>query len=328
VLSFDVIWGLALDRRARIYAIDAARIVRVFDTSGALVRTIGRPGQGPGEISAGIGIALSPDEQLWVADPGAQRYTIFDSAGHYDTTVRRPFVGGAVVSWRGRFTTGGQLLDQDLSMNPPGRQTDVVLRLSPSTGRFDSLAVLSERVAEFTVGAQPYPRAPVPYTPFLTWRADRSGCLWIGTTDQYRITKVCHGDSLLTIEKEWRPLPVADRERDSVLARLQWFAKAGGTIDRRRIPEHKPAFSAFWVDDDGYLWVKPYMTAGEEGRSLDVFAPSGRYLGAVPLDFVLARSRGPGVDPPFVVAGNLLVATTVDSDGVNSIVVAEVLGRL
>ena len=325
-VMFDVIWDLALDSLGRIYAIDASRTVRVFDTSGTLLRTIGRPGQGPGEISAGIGVEVAPNGRLWVADPGAGRYTVFDTAGRYDTMISRPLFGGAPVSWRGRFVQDGSLLDEDLSFDS-GSPTDIVLHLTPSTGRFDSVAILARSIKEFVVAGHSFPRAPIPYAPYATWRADPSGCFWTGYSDRYRITKVCHGDSVLTVERDWHPVVVTSGERDSALARLEWFTRAGGTIDGGRVPGEKPAFVAFWVDATGYLWVRPGVRRDQEGRVLDVFAPTGAYLGPVQLDFTLSRSRGPGIDPPLIVVGPLLVTTTTDSDGVNLIVVADILDR-
>lgn len=60
-----------------------------------------------------------------------------------------------------------------------------------------------------------------------------------------------------------------------------------------RIPDVKPAFETFVVDDQGYLWVIRTSTTQDMSRRdvvFDVFDPEGRYLGAVDVDV--------GANPP------------------------------
>jgi hypothetical protein len=47
------------------------------------------------------------------------------------------------------------------------------------------------------------------------------------------------------------------------------------------IPSMMPPFSAFIVDDRGYLWVAPFAEMDEDAESWKVFDESGRLLGSV-----------------------------------------------
>ncbi len=55
----------------------------------------------------------------------------------------------------------------------------------------------------------------------------------------------------------------------------------GGTVDRSRVPDVKPALEQFFVDDRKHLWVQPVASSDEALRVFDVFDPEGRYLGRV-----------------------------------------------
>ncbi len=55
--------------------------IRVFDARGTFLRRIGRPGDGPGELSAPSGMAILPGDTLAVWDPGAARISWFSPDG-------------------------------------------------------------------------------------------------------------------------------------------------------------------------------------------------------------------------------------------------------
>jgi len=61
-LLFGGIWSIAVDDDHNVYAFDGqAQEVRVFDSAGVYVETLGRPGEGPGEFSRAEAIAMLPD---------------------------------------------------------------------------------------------------------------------------------------------------------------------------------------------------------------------------------------------------------------------------
>ena len=80
---FGRIGDLAVAPNGNIAVIDQlASVVRVFDTRGRHVRTIGRPGKGPGELSINSnGIYALPGDSLLVLDPGERRMTVFAPDG-------------------------------------------------------------------------------------------------------------------------------------------------------------------------------------------------------------------------------------------------------
>jgi sugar lactone lactonase YvrE len=73
----------------RIFVVDTGGVesdkhcVRQYDVQGAVVRTIGRRGSGPGEFNLPADAAVAPDGSLWVLDAGNFRVQAFDADGRW-----------------------------------------------------------------------------------------------------------------------------------------------------------------------------------------------------------------------------------------------------
>lgn len=75
---FGSIGSIAVADDGTIYVLDLqAQHVRVFDSLGGYVETLGRRGEGPGEFTSAEAIAVLPDGRLAVRDPENQRVTVF-----------------------------------------------------------------------------------------------------------------------------------------------------------------------------------------------------------------------------------------------------------
>ncbi|MEX2285252.1 MAG: 6-bladed beta-propeller [Gemmatimonadota bacterium] len=76
-------WAVEQDELGRIYVLDQqSKDVRVFAADGKHLRTIGRPGGGPGEFSNPFGLLWDSAGNLWVVDIGHARYSARVWAGH------------------------------------------------------------------------------------------------------------------------------------------------------------------------------------------------------------------------------------------------------
>ncbi|MCP4545736.1 MAG: hypothetical protein GY835_04605 [bacterium] len=78
--AFGYIFDIAVSDNGEIYVLDYGFFrVQVFSASGALLRTISRQGEGPGEVSNPSAIALGPDNLFYIADNS--RIKVFSASG-------------------------------------------------------------------------------------------------------------------------------------------------------------------------------------------------------------------------------------------------------
>jgi hypothetical protein len=318
--GFNRIAALETDAAGRIWVLEGqAQDLRVFDSTGAHVRTIGRKGRGPGEFEQAGGLAWDPRGRLWVQDQQNARYTLFDTGGRMLETRPRPITGFFTGGWQGGIDRAGRVYEQYFR----GTVFDepVLLRYRDGFRTADTLPLVRFEGEYFEI-VRPgmRNRYSVPYAPGLTWRFDSRGYLWFAVTAPYRIyQRRLEGDTVRIIERAYEPLPVTAEDRDSAVARLEWFTKQGGIVDRSRIPDRHPAFETFFLDDAGNLWVDPVTPRAEQGLVFDVFDPQGRYLGRARTNFKLSLYPIP------IVRGDVVVGTTTDDDGIPYVVRARIV---
>lgn len=86
--AFGEIVGLAFDGSGNLYVLDRqASQVTVVDADGRFVRTIGQPGEGPGEFRMPMALTVMAHGQLVVADLGHRSYQLFDPEGTFERMV-------------------------------------------------------------------------------------------------------------------------------------------------------------------------------------------------------------------------------------------------
>lgn len=323
---FGRVADIEVDDVGRIYVLDAdAAEVRAFGPDGAHLRTFGRRGEGPGELSRPQSLAWGPEDGLWVVDMGNHRYSVFDTGGALVDEKRR-FADGQVAPWPGTVLDDGRVVEVSLQggrmtytvHDPRGTILDTVALPAFEASRF----VHTTESSRVSVG--------VPYAPYLFLVFDPRGHLWTGVSDDYRIVQrsLEGGDSLRIVRRAYDPVPVTDLERTVALENLDWFRDQGGRVDASRLPEHHRAFTRFHVDRRGYLWVEPVTprqgaTIREElsrprTTVFDVFDVGGRYLGRLEAGMALRFVR---------ITASHVYGVTVDEVGVQHVVRLRIEGR-
>jgi hypothetical protein len=327
VTVFGDVWDVTLDRASRIYVLDRqSKDVRVFAPTGEYVRTLGREGRGPGEFSNPIGLAWDRNDRLWIADTRNARYTVFDTAGNYVESHRRE-IGGWGYPWGGAFDAEGQLYEPSYFSDPTDSRTRNVYIRHTVAGEIAATDTFELPAADLEGSfyridlPNGYSIVGIPFTPELTWRFDGRGGFWFALSDQYRLYhRALVGDTLRIVEAEYERVPVQETDIAEVRERYGRYGSQHVNQIISRMPQFKPAFQTFAVDDEGYLWVarsNPAERAG--GLTFDVFDAEGIYLGA--LDVQL------GIAPPPRIMGASIVGVDRDELDVPHVVVYRIDGR-
>lgn len=315
--AFGEVRDLLIDEEGRIYVLESqAQEIRVFGPDGAWERTIGRAGEGPGELKNAAAMGWGPDGVLRVVDYGNGRLSEFRRDGSLLAGHRQ--AGGFVIyPWPGVFETDGGLVNVTPTMRD-GEFQAVLVRHSPALEPTDSLAIPryegdSEHFELASEGGGGI-RASIPFGAGLSWDLDPRGYFWVApNTAEYEVSQVSFaGDTLLTIRRPSEPHPVTAAEVDSAVATMKWFTDQGGRIDRSRFPSDKPAITQVFAPGDGRVYVVPVTDEFGSGYLttsgvLDVFDASGRYLGRLELPEGMRTSN-----PEPLFSGDQVVAVVRD----------------
>ncbi|MFQ5703307.1 MAG: 6-bladed beta-propeller [Gemmatimonadales bacterium] len=306
---FGDIADIDVDRIGRVYVLDRqAQEVRVFGSDGRYVRTIGRLGRGPGELSAATGMAFDPLGRLWVLNQGNLRYSVFDTSG---IVLQEPsrLTGARVAGWYGVFSSEGDLYDRIFYVGPTGVKTGYV-RYDTTTGQFVD-----------TMSASRFPEGtPLGWGRSLLTPKGR----WLGVASDYRLynTTFDGRDTLRIVERSYERTPFSSAERDSAERQLRDMRKRMMRGSPRiSIPEYEKIFQGFVIDDEDYLWVILSRAPEADSTTFDVFDPVGRYLGAVVAPYPVEPR------PPPIIRGGKMAFVTKDELDVPYVVTVGIQGR-
>ena len=338
---FGSIWSIAVDDARNVYVFDEqAQHVRVYDSAGVYVETLGGRGEGPGEFSRAEAIAVLPDSRLVVRDPGNQRIEVFSpGAGQTD---QWGYNAGNTYSMSPLYTDARSrtfLVARDLSrtgfamhiivVGPDGTHVDT---LPEPTVAYEPPTLTAEFVSASGSGVT---RAGVPFSPAFLWTVHPSGHFLTGLSSEYRID-LSRNDGVLRIERTADPVPVHGEERAGRrerITRMMRNTDPDWSWNGPQIPEHKPFFQELLAGRDGRIWVRlateahpvqnedydpqdPLSAAvlWEEPVRYDVFEPDGTYLG------VVVPPDGFSSFPDPVFDGDHIWAVTTDELGIQRVV--------
>ena len=200
----------------------------VYDAGGAFAGTVGRRGEGPGELGARLSLIVGPGDTLFVMDRSLNRMTVLDPTGDYARSFRLPpyFFGGALLR------DGGFILHTLVSDGGP---QDRLLRRYDAAGREimaherPSRTMVRERIGEMD-------RRIV--------RPSRRGDYWSARYWTYEL-------------HHW----AAPGELDLVISRdAEWFSPGDPetVADVMAWYEEEPPpniLSNLWEAEDGLLWT-------------------------------------------------------------------------
>jgi hypothetical protein len=285
--------SLALDDDGRVYVADVRpAMVKVFDRTGRLIRTIGRDGSGPGEFTFPL-LAIY-GSTLLVHDPRQSRISVFDTSGSF------------VRSWTTvccepePITVDNEGLVYINGSSPPDSGRMIVRYTLEGIIRDTVLLPRDQKREQWELvtikGPMP---VSVPLAPRLLQRSNPEGGFLMGMTGHYIITASRTGrDTLMLFGRDWSANSVSLSRRqaaaDSVIeivSEVVGEAVARREINAGDVPATAPAFGDIAVDGRGYRWimVDPGDDAGHTW--FDVFDSAGVYLGQVAGPPSLTRRR-------------------------------------
>lgn len=290
---FGRISGIAVDEQGRIFVADRqAHEVRVFDSEGTHLFSIGGQGEGPGQLNRPCCPAFGPKGHLWVRDEQNRRFNRYRLDGQQakpagQIRMTHSFFGlmtATTFDEKGRLVSvGGQRRESGLSRTVRRHRT-----LENETARKRLVPEApDDRVPafEFETGGGGTARYPQPMGP-RAMHAHAPGGDWaFSITDRYEVVRFnAAGDTLHVIERSVQGPTLSSDERERTKKYLQRVAEQAGTNLGGLpfgVPDRKPPIGDLFFDAEGHLWVQRSVADTADHAEADVYDQNGELVDVV-----------------------------------------------
>jgi len=317
---FTEVTDFEVDVANRIWVYDyQGRRMLLFDSAGTLVRRIGRQGSGPGEFASGNGIVALTDTGIAMLDAQNARVSFFAANGDFRTSFTVP---SGFSTTNGLMTDRAHTLYLVRPVTP-AREGEILgrmglVRLKPDGSFGDSLAppdlpVQREVYVAVSPDGKGQSSRSSTYAPNYHWAWHPDGFFVVGHGGRYEIVIERRGAKPVVIRRTAPPMPIPPEERAEERERVIWSMRQtnpGWTWTGPEIPEAKAPLTGLMIARDGNIWARvaapseripddelsaqqvPSVKRGAVTAPVrhyrtpavyEVFAPSGRFLGRVPL---------------------------------------------
>ena len=341
--TFGRISEVAVAPNGNIYVWDAQdQEIRMYDSTGAYIRQIGRKGAGPGEYDRLNGLSVRQDGKLVAWDAGNARVNVYSPDGEYET--QWPF-NASYFSQHSVFTDTANntylrataRLDSTKILGVMG-----LVRLDMGGQIRDSLVPPSlgadppSLVARANGGTSSY---TVPGFPQTSWAMSPLG-YWVASPgDPYVINLMRAHQRPIRIERSVSGPRFEPEERDQRREFTMWALRRTDpafTWTGPDIPDNKPAIMSISVGADGRVWARlsqpaeripqtelppvgptpkartvPPISTWQEPTAFDVYSPEGEYLGHV---------KAPARAAIYQMRGDRVWASALDSNDIPGVV--------
>jgi hypothetical protein len=230
-----------------------------FNKSGRFVKSIGRVGQGPGEVQSVVSMGIDSKDNIWACSPNDKRIIFYSGEGDMTKEVRYP-----AQFWAIEPLENGGYLAQGSAREKSSAGTGYHLWLYDANFHgvktldfYDTSSLLS---GSKKVGV-----------PLFIWKAQNDK-IYIGNEHRgYEILVYnLDGQLLQKIRKEYYAIPYPKEFKEEVARSRPGYST----------PDDCPPFNSFFIDENGYLFVMTYEKGTEPDEYWhDIFSNEGIFVG-------------------------------------------------
>ncbi|NOR15024.1 MAG: 6-bladed beta-propeller [Candidatus Aminicenantes bacterium] len=280
-----------VDEDEMIYIVDGQdQVIKVFDSTGSLLRSFGAKGEGPGEFQSIGYFSFLPDGRLLVMDSRARRTSLFDQHGDFISSHQ----------WtkslsQAHLTTNSSYIIQEYTFedgdNPLSERILLINEYDfegnevRSYGEFTPPKFNTHSEKNITVGVR------VPHARQSVFAGDlKRQQLYHCLSSTYLIEVFdMTGKIVRKIDRPYEPLPFTSGDKDEFLARYENSRneRMKKIVQSIVFPSVKSVVQRMIVDDEGRLWVVTSEQKEEDEvtfTSYDIFNSDGHYEAKVWID--------------------------------------------
>jgi len=329
--------SLAFDSLGQIYVADFdANHIKVFGPDGKFRTTIGRAGQGPGDLY-GPSIVEIAGERIVVWEAMNKRFSILDLKGKLIRTAK------AVHGAQGDLQALRALPDGRLIAFIERGLPDKFQGPLPEERNYAVLLLSADLEIEATIYEQKLPnrkwtRHPenqgliqigFPYHPRVDADISPQGTVAIGLNRAYDIGLFDPAKGrIATVTRPYTPIKLEDRDKQDHFSQFRMVVFNDGQksfvnkapayiVKATQFPDYLPPYRDLIFDGRGRLWVQVF-TPERATNVFDIFDPSGKFLNRITVE-------GATIDANFAsafekrFAGDVLWKIEKDTDGFASL---------
>ncbi len=288
IILFDPILFLVDDDENIYIGERQDQVIKVFDSDGKYIMTIGAKGQGPGEFQMITYLVFTKDGELAVLDQMARRTNLFNSSGQFLKSFKwktgyYQFIlmksSSYIIS---EIVYGGDRQFRWLYV----KEIDFGGKEIQSYGNFTLSKPLIVRDGSGTYYSS------LPVSRRSIFKGDQKKDLFYHCVNNTYIIEVYDitGKLLRKIDRPYEPVPFTKKDAEEYRARFNYH-KSGAVkkaVKDMKMPKVKNIVSRMYIDDKSNLWILTNETKEKDDKILtafDIFNSDGNYYAKVWTEF-------------------------------------------
>ncbi len=308
---FSYTVSIAVNDNGDIFILDIQqKNIRVFDSHGKYVKTIGRPGQGPGEMETPTQIQITSQNELVVFDLRRRSLECFSSDGEFlrrNTLIRVERPTRIIIDSNGDFICGMGIIEENrpkvalMKFNSGQEKEFIITTFDP-----------------FSMSADPF--SPFKYRilrPSLLFNVTKENNIIWAVSSEYELKILnSEGKTIKKIVKDYVPVEITENDKKEII--FNRYRTETPPEERNIVfpkyfyPINGNSDIGISADEKGNIFVRTYEESlDSRGYFYDVFNPKGYFITKVTLK---AAS-----DLPIIWKKNKLYTIETDEEGYQTI---------
>ena len=285
---------IEIDSKGNIYVSDfMENCVKVYNSNGVYVITIGRKGKGPGEFSRLSNIDIDSEDSLYAMDFENRRISVFTRKGEFQKSFNFPDFGKymKIPNDAMRVLNGNFLIIDSKSDYSSGerRSWKEINLYSENMELLRTIYSAEENYRKFVMknGKRFAIDHPYPYS--MEYGFVNDNILIYGLNDTYKF--YIH-DIMKNVTKEvtgeYKAIEVSKKDKEDYFSELEkdmeheYYKSRGVTIKYMKeetfFPKEKPPYRKLIDDDTGYLIFVTYEEDKKKGTACDLYDIEGNFI--------------------------------------------------
>ena len=264
--AFSNIRDFVVGEQGSIYVLDGKNYrVQAFDSQGKYLRTIGRKGQGPGDLDSPLSLSFNRTSDELLILQGIRRLSFFRTDG---TFIRQLSINNSI---RVHSDSRGQIYLLEQTRSKEGIWSFDVKKLSMFGTNLGVIA---------SAPGQGYTGRINPFFGVNDFQVDGSDNLVYGDPRAYELLffDPSEGKFFKKITRDYSAVAVSEEDRAKELERTPPEVRSSLVF-----PKNHPIFRRFFLSDSGHIFVQTQEKAKNGMILNDVFDPEGRFVCRIPL---------------------------------------------